>query len=66
MPSPEDVVLSKLLWYKRAQSDRHLNDARGVWEIQQDTLEQSYLDRWATRLGLEVELEQVKQGLRRE
>lgn len=62
MPSPEDTIISKLLWYQEAQTDKHLNDARGVWEIQKDTLDQEYLNRWITRLGLEKELEKVKKA----
>jgi hypothetical protein len=60
MPTPEDTIISKLLWYQEAQTDKHLNDARGVWEIQQDTLDQDYLNQWVTRLGLEKEFEKVK------
>jgi hypothetical protein len=60
MPTPEDTIISKLLWYQEAQTDKHLNDARGVWEIQKDALDQDYLDRWVSRLGLEAELEKVK------
>lgn len=60
MPTPEDTIISKLLWYQEAQTDKHLNDARGVWEVQKDALDQEYLYRWAARSGLEKELEEVK------
>lgn len=56
LPSPEDVILSKLLWYKEAQTDKHLNDARGVLEMQKISLDLHYLHTWAKKLSLENEL----------
>ncbi len=52
--SPEDTILRKLLWYKEggSRSDRQWRDIQGVLRINQNTLEQSYLTQWATRLGL--------------
>ncbi|MBI4785689.1 MAG: hypothetical protein HY782_01400 [Chloroflexi bacterium] len=60
MPSPEDVILSKLLWYKEAQTDKHLNDARGVWALQKDSMDRAYLRLWAAKLGVENWLEQLE------
>ncbi len=60
MPSAEDVILSKLLWYKEAQADKHLNDARGVWELQKQSLDRAYLDLWAPRLSVKTWLEQLE------
>ncbi|HEX7588999.1 MAG TPA: hypothetical protein VF478_11840 [Anaerolineae bacterium] len=59
MPSPEDVILSKLTWYKEAQTDKHLNDARGVWELQKGMLDRTYLNLWAERLSVRNWLEQL-------
>ena len=58
-PSPEDVILSKLIWYKEAQTDKHLNDARGVWELQKEILDQAYLHLWAEKLAVAKWLEQL-------
>ncbi len=60
MPSPEDVILSKLLWYKEAQTDKHLNDARGVWDMQKESLDRDYLRAWAMRLSILTFLEQLE------
>lgn len=60
MPSPEDVILSKLSWYKQAQTDKHLNDAQGVWELQKETLDRPYLRLWAERLSVRNWLEQFE------
>jgi hypothetical protein len=60
--SPEDVILSKLQWYQMASgSDRQLQDALEVYEVQEPYLEQDYLDRWAHALGLADLLAQIRQ-----
>jgi hypothetical protein len=56
MPSPEDVILSKLQWLKESQADKHFNDARGVWEIQKGSLDLDYLRTWAKSLSVEESL----------
>lgn len=51
--SPEDVILSKLRWYKMSPVlDRQLQDALEVYEIQEPDLDQDYLNRWADRLSV--------------
>jgi hypothetical protein len=51
--SAEDIILSKLLWYKLSPVlDRQLQDVLEVYEIQEPTLDQVYLDRWAAQLGV--------------
>jgi hypothetical protein len=61
LPSPEDVILSKLVWYKKAQTDKHLNDARGVWAMQKESLDLTYLRAWALKLDVQNWLEKVEQ-----
>jgi hypothetical protein len=59
--SPEDVILSKLLWYRAAPAlERQLQDVIEVYEIQEPYLEHDYLDRWASRLGIADLLGRVK------
>ena len=55
--SPEDTVLRKLLWYREGGmvSDRQWRDVVRVLAVSGSVLDGSYLDAWATRLGL-VEL----------
>jgi hypothetical protein len=60
--SPEDVILSKLLWYQAAPAlDRQFQDVLEVYEIQEPYLEHDYLDRWARSLGIVDLLERVRQ-----
>ena len=62
--SPEDLILKKLLYFQEGGSDKHLRDIAGVLLIQDDKIDQDYLDRWATKLGVTPELELVRDRLR--
>lgn len=53
--SAEDVVLAKLLWYRKGGdvSDRQWNDVLGVVRVQSDNLNREYLTEMAGRLEIE-------------
>lgn len=57
--TPEDVVLAKLEWAKRSESEKQLEDAAGVLESQGDRLDRAYLARWVGELGLEAQWDAV-------
>jgi hypothetical protein len=50
--SPEDIILKKILWFKESEIQKHLEDAFGILEIQQN-LDFNYLKKWADRLGIQ-------------
>lgn len=52
--APEDVVLSKLDWYRKGGeiSQRQWNDVAGVLKVQRGRLDLAYLHRWAAELGI--------------
>jgi len=51
--SPEDTILQKLRWAAACGgSERQVNDAAGVYEVNVGTLDESYLDHWAQALGV--------------
>jgi len=53
LPRPEDTILSKLRWSRLAGgSERQITDALRVYEVQYGHLDFSYLERWATHLGV--------------
>jgi hypothetical protein len=59
--SPEDTILMKLRWAAQAGgSEKQLDDAVGVYELQAGALDEAYLDEWAGRLGLSADLSAVR------
>lgn len=52
LSSPEDVILAKLLWGRRSQSEKQWRDVLGVLKVQGDQLNFVYLTQWAEQLGL--------------
>lgn len=45
--SPEDLILSKLIWYKDSQSTRHLEDIESILKISK--VDVKYIENWASR-----------------
>lgn len=62
LTSAEDIILSKLLWYKMSPVlDRQFQDVLEVYEIQRQDLDMAYLDRWAKRLEIYELLERIRE-----
>jgi len=59
--SPEDIILSKLEWYRLGDqvSDSQWRDVIGVLKIQHDALDRPYLEKWAAELRVADLLEQA-------
>lgn len=57
--SAEDIVLQKLLWYRKSDGalDRQLRDIAGVLKLQGDKLDLVYMRSWARELELSELLE---------
>lgn len=51
--TPEDAVISKLLWLRQGATERSKEDIRGVLRIHAGHLDLAYLDAMVERLGLE-------------
>lgn len=54
LPTPEDLILQKLDWYRRGggASDRQWRDVLGVLKVQGERLDRGYLTKWATSIGV--------------
>jgi hypothetical protein len=50
--SPEDLILSKLLWYQQNKSTRQLEDVESIIKISGKRLNKKYLKNWAKKLGV--------------
>lgn len=48
----EDLILVKLLWYKKSFSNRELEDIGSILKISGKLLDTRYLQQWSTRLGV--------------
>jgi len=53
LASPEDIVIKKLDFYRQGGSEKHLRDIRGI--LSETPLDENYLSRWISVLGLERE-----------
>ena len=54
LPSPEDVVLSKLEWFRLGDevSERQWRDVIGILKVEAVLLDRPYLEKWAVELGI--------------
>ena len=53
--SPEDILITKLWWAKLGESERQLNDAVGIIQVQGENLDLEYVERWVAVLELNDE-----------
>jgi hypothetical protein len=53
--SPEDVILSKLIYYREGGSEKHLRDIAGILKLRKSELDTVYLAHWSVTLQVEQE-----------
>jgi len=51
--SPEDLILIKLLWYKKSGSTRHVEDIESVFAISGELLDKTYISKWVEKFGVQ-------------
>lgn len=51
--TPEDVIVSKLLFHAEGRSEKHLTDIAGVLRVSAERIDESYIESWVSRLGLQ-------------
>ena len=53
LSTPEDTILAKLNWAKRSGgSAKQLGDVRGIFAVQKERLDLTYINEWAARLDV--------------
>jgi len=58
--SPEDLIISKLLWSKSAGgSERQIKDCESIYRLNSEDLDLDYLKRWVKMLGIENEFDKL-------
>lgn len=60
LASPEDVILNKIRWGQRSQSEKQWRDVLGILKTQGDDLDYEYLTQWASQLNILDLLSQAK------
>jgi hypothetical protein len=58
--SPDDLILSKLRWYKESESERHLEDARSVIKISKSQIDFAYLKKSAKKQSVDDILNNIQ------
>ena len=61
--SPEDLVLSKLIWYKEGQGAKQLEDIKTILKIAKPNL--NYIKNWAKKTSTNKILEEIISDLKR-
>lgn len=51
--SPEDILVTKLWWAQLGESERQINDAVGIIQVQRENLDLEYVNRWVVALELQ-------------
>ena len=52
LASPEDVIVMKMKYYKKGESEKHLRDITSLLKISGDKIGVAYIEYWAKKLDL--------------
>jgi hypothetical protein len=63
VPTPEDVVITKLRWSKQGRRIKDVDDARNVLAVQGDKLDFDYIRTWTDRHGTTDLLAEIRRSL---
>ena len=60
---PEDIILSKMDYYREGGSEKHLRDITGILKVSGGEVDREYVSRWSARLGLSEIWERILRRL---
>jgi len=61
--SPEDTIIRKLEWFKMGESQKHIDDIKGILKISSPKIDLSYIDKWAIKIGVQDIWQKLKNDL---
>ncbi len=61
LPTPEDVVITKLLWAMRLGRSKDSDDIRDVLSVQQSSLDWDYIHKWCAEHQTRELLDRIRQ-----
>jgi hypothetical protein len=64
LPTPEDVIVTKLHWALRANRSKDRDDARDVIAVQGDQIDWNYVHRWCEQHGTRALLDEIRASIR--
>ncbi len=50
--APEDIIISKMAYYREGGSEKHLRDITGILKVSGEEVDRCYVSQWAEELGL--------------
>jgi hypothetical protein len=64
LPTPEDVIITKLRWAIQSQRSKDRDDARDVLAVQGDVLDWDYIHSWCDRHRTRSLLDEIRRSIR--
>ncbi len=58
--TPEDTIVSKLIWRRESQSDQQWRDILGILKVQQERLDFDYIHSWVVKFGIDGDWQRAK------
>ncbi|MCD6580050.1 hypothetical protein J7L48_11310, partial [bacterium] len=50
--SPEDVIIMKMIYYKKGGSEKHLRDIANMLKISNEIIDRKYIEKWVNEFDL--------------
>jgi hypothetical protein len=63
LPTPEDVIITKLRWCHGGRRSKDWEDVRNVIAVQSDRLDWAYIQRWCDQHGTRALLDEIRQSI---
>ena len=63
VPTPEDVIVTKLRWSRRGQRSKDVDDVRNVIAVQGEELDWDYIHRWCDEHGTRELLGEIRDSI---